>query len=84
MATTRSHAAATTRATSSIHVPAVDAGQLLAPTQVIFSPETKLQYRIERMLYQLHFAGVLARQRSADAADHEPRPGRRRRHRGLF
>ena len=50
MATTRSHAAATTRATSSIHVPAVDAGQLLAPTQVIFSPETKLQYRIERML----------------------------------
>ena len=50
MATTRSQAAATTRATSSIHVPAVDAGQLLAPTQVIFSPETKLQYRIERML----------------------------------
>ena len=50
MATTRSHAAATTRATSSIHVPAIDAGQLLAPTQVIFSPETKLQYRIERML----------------------------------
>jgi serine/threonine protein kinase len=50
MATTRSHAAATTRATSSIHVPAVEAGQLLAPTQVIFSPETKLQYRIERML----------------------------------
>jgi eukaryotic-like serine/threonine-protein kinase len=50
MATTRSHAAATTRATSSIHVPAVETGQLLAPTQVIFSPETKLQYRIERML----------------------------------
>src|SRR4051794_15872688 len=50
MATTRSHAAATTRATSSIHVPATEGGQLLAPTQVIFSPETKLQYRIERML----------------------------------
>ena len=50
MATTRSHAAATTRATSSIHVPAAEGGQLLAPTQVIFSPETKLQYRIERML----------------------------------
>ena len=50
MATTRSHAAATTRATSSIHVPAIEAGQLLAPTQVIFSPETKLQYRIERLL----------------------------------
>ena len=50
MATTRSHAAATTRATSSIHVPAAEGSQLLAPTQVIFSPETKLQYRIERML----------------------------------
>jgi serine/threonine-protein kinase len=49
MTSTRAHAA-TTRATSSIHVPAVEAGQLLAPTQVIFSPETKLQYRIERML----------------------------------
>jgi hypothetical protein len=50
MATTRGHAAATTRATASIHVPAAGGGQLLAPTQVIFSPETKLQYRIERML----------------------------------
>jgi len=49
-ATTRARAAATTRATSSLHVPAAEAGQLLAPTQVIFSPETKLQYRIERML----------------------------------
>ena len=49
--TTRGHAPATTRATASIHVPAAGAGQqLLAPTQVIFSPETKLQYRIERML----------------------------------
>src|SRR3954471_12239327 len=50
MATTRSHAAATTRATSSIHVPPAEGGQLLAPTQVIFSPETKLRYRIERLL----------------------------------
>jgi eukaryotic-like serine/threonine-protein kinase len=49
MSTTRAHAA-TTRATSSIHVPAAHMGQLLAPSQVIFSPETKLQYRIERML----------------------------------
>jgi eukaryotic-like serine/threonine-protein kinase len=49
-ATTRAHRSATTRATGSIHVPPVQTGQLLAPTQVIFSPETKLQYRIERML----------------------------------
>jgi hypothetical protein len=49
--TTRAHAPATTRATASIHVPAAGAGQqLLVPTQVIFSPETKLQYHIERML----------------------------------
>jgi serine/threonine-protein kinase len=49
--TTRAHAPATTRATASIHVPTAGAGQhLLVPTQVIFSPETKLQYRIERML----------------------------------
>jgi serine/threonine-protein kinase len=49
MPTTRTHVA-TTRATGSIHVPAAQTGQLLAPTQVIFSPETKLQYRIERLL----------------------------------
>jgi serine/threonine protein kinase len=49
MPTTRTHAA-TTRATGSLHIPAVHASQLLAPTQVIFSPETKLQYRIERLL----------------------------------
>ncbi|MEO5822980.1 MAG: protein kinase [Vicinamibacteraceae bacterium] len=49
MATTRSHAS-TTRATASIHVAPAAAGQLLSPTQVIFSPETKLQYRIERLL----------------------------------
>jgi serine/threonine-protein kinase len=48
--TSRAHASATTRATGSMHVPQIQAGQLLAPTQVIFSPETKLQYRIERLL----------------------------------
>ena len=49
MPTTRA-ATEITRATGSIHVPVPDASQLLVPTQVIFSPETKLQYRIERML----------------------------------
>lgn len=33
-----------------MHVPARHPGQLLAPTQVIVSPETKLEYRIERLL----------------------------------
>jgi serine/threonine-protein kinase len=43
-------AAATTRATSSRHVPARDSEHLLEPTQIVWSPETKLQYRIERMI----------------------------------
>jgi serine/threonine-protein kinase len=41
---------ATTRATSSRHVPARDSEHLLEPTQIVWSPETKLQYRIERMI----------------------------------
>jgi serine/threonine protein kinase len=43
---------ATTRSTQSIHVPSHRAGQLLVPTQVIASPETHLQYRIERLIGQ--------------------------------
>jgi len=49
-ASTTRRGAGTTRGTSSIHVPAAHPGQLLAPTQVIFSPESKLQYRIDRLL----------------------------------
>ena len=48
MSTTRR--AATTRATASIHVPAVHAADLLVAGQIVESPETKLQYRIERLL----------------------------------
>ena len=47
MATTRA-ADATTRATRSRHIPASDGRNLLEPTQVIWSPETRLQYRIEK------------------------------------
>jgi len=42
--------AATTRITRSIHVPPNAPGQLLVPGQVIESPETHLQYRVERLL----------------------------------
>jgi eukaryotic-like serine/threonine-protein kinase len=41
---------ATTRTTRSIHVPPIRAEHLLAAGQSIQSPETRLQYRIERLL----------------------------------
>jgi hypothetical protein len=41
---------ATTRSTSSRHVPARDSEHLLEPTQIVWSPETRLQYRIERLI----------------------------------
>lgn len=43
---------ATTRTTRSIHVPAARAEHLLSPGQSIRSPETRLEYRIERLLGQ--------------------------------
>ncbi len=46
----RRAANATTRTTRSIHVPLNRPGRLLEPGQVIESPETDLQYRIERLL----------------------------------
>jgi serine/threonine protein kinase len=42
--------AATTRRTRSIHVPVEGGPHLLVPEQIVVSPETKLQYRIERLL----------------------------------
>jgi serine/threonine protein kinase len=41
---------ATTRTTRSIHVPKTHTDQMLAPGQVVQSPETNLQYRIDRLI----------------------------------
>ena len=55
---------ATTRSTRSIHVPIDRPGQLLQPSQVIVSPETHIEYRIDRLLGQGGFGQVyLARRR---------------------
>jgi serine/threonine protein kinase len=57
---------ATTRTTRSIHVPPRGSSDLLAPGQTIQSPETRLQYRIERMRGQGGFGqAYLARRVSA-------------------
>ncbi|HEX2443201.1 MAG TPA: protein kinase [Vicinamibacterales bacterium] len=62
--TLRSMANATTRSTRSIHVPIDLPGQLLQPSQVIVSPETHIEYRIDRLLGQGGFGQVyLARRR---------------------
>jgi serine/threonine-protein kinase len=59
---------ATTRTTRSIRVPRRGSSDLLVPGQTIQSPETRLQYRIERMLGQGGFGqAYLARRVSASA-----------------
>ncbi len=50
--------AATTRTTRSIHIPREHPGQLLTSGQVIASPETNLQYRVQRLLGQGGFGQV--------------------------
>jgi len=49
---------ATTRTTRSIHVPGVHPQQLLVPGQMVQSPETRLQYRIERLIGEGGFGQV--------------------------
>ena len=50
--------ASTTRTTRSIHVPFDRPGHLLVPMQVIESPESRLQYRIERLIGEGGFGQV--------------------------
>ena len=50
--------AATTRSASSVRVPFDRSRYLLAPTEIITSPETGLQYRIERLLGEGGFGQV--------------------------
>jgi serine/threonine-protein kinase len=65
----RSIGNATTRSTRSIHVPIDHPTQLLQPSQVIVSPETHIEYRIERLLGQGGFGQVyLARRRGRSSA----------------
>jgi Protein kinase domain len=52
------NADATTRRTRSIHVPIEGGKHLLVPSQVIVSPETRLEYRIERLLGEGGFGQV--------------------------
>ena len=54
----KSAAAATTRTATSVLVPRHERGQLLAPSQVITSPETRLDYQVEQLIGEGGFGQV--------------------------
>src|SRR4029079_14499615 len=62
---------ATTRSTRSIHVPRAHPHRMLAPGQIVESPETGLQYRIEHMLGEGGF-GQAYRARRLGRSKHVP------------
>src|SRR5258705_1196134 len=65
----RHSSTATTRTTRSIHVPVARGGQLLIAGQVIESPETGLQYHIERLLGEGGFGQAYLATRVGRSAD---------------